>query len=55
MSAADNHKQRSCRGYLKQHRTLAPKNTPMVALGKVRQKRKAHPISSLFFHRTASG
>lgn len=55
MSAADNHKQRSRRGYIKQHRTLAPKNTPRIALGKVRQKRKAHPISSLFFRRPASG
>lgn len=53
MSAADNHKKRSSRGYLKQHHTLAPKKPPMISLGKVRHRRKRAPISSLFFRKTA--
>ena len=53
MSAADNHKRRSCRGYLKKHRTLAPKKSPMISLRKVRHRRKRAQISSLFFRKTA--
>ena len=53
MSAADNHKYRSHRGYLKKHHTLAPKKPPMISLGKVRHRRKRAPISSLFFGKNA--
>ena len=57
MSAADNHKKRSSRGYLKQHHTLAPKKTPAISRGHVRHRRKRSLISSLFsslfFRKTA--
>ena len=49
MSAADNHKIRSCRGYVKKHRSLAPKKTPMVSLTRVRPRWKRGNISRLFF------
>lgn len=55
MSAADNHKHRSCRGYQKKHHTLAPKNSPMIALTKPRRKKHGKSISSLFFRRPSSG
>ena len=54
MSAADHHKKRSRRGYLKQHYTLATKKTPMISLGKVRRRRKAGRISSLFLRKSAA-
>ena len=54
MSAADNHKKRSRRGYLKQHYTLAPKKTPMISLGKVKRRRKTAPLSSLFLRKSAA-
>lgn len=52
MSAADNHKKRSCRGYRKKHHTLAPKQSPMISMGTKRRKKRTK-ISSLFFKRSA--
>jgi len=55
MSAADNHNRRSRRGYSKQHRTLAPRNSPMIDLSRPRTKKRGGKISSLFFRRPSSG
>ena len=55
MSAADNHKIRSRRGYIKQHHTLAPKKSPMIDLTTPRRKKRIKPISSLFLKRKATG
>lgn len=55
MSAADSHKQRSRRGYRRQHMTLAPKMSPMVTLSTPRGKKRGGKISSLFFRRPSSG
>ena len=56
MSAADNHKARSRRGYRKQCTILAPGHSPMIAQDK-RWQRKAYrySISQLFLGKRATG
>lgn len=56
MSAADNHKTRSCRGYVMKHRTLAPSHSPMIAQDKRRQRKNYRSsISQLFLGKRATG
>ena len=54
MSGANNHRTRSSRGYAKKHSALAPRQSPMISLTRVRPKRKPVSISSLFFKRKQS-